>query len=116
MAIEENKTQPLTGSRLDQIKRTITGYTMETPNHADYFNQTLQELIDNDVTLEGDTLLAIKDLRRNLIDLALETELLKGSNLNGMTSNLFIENFTSISDITLTAGVHDPGNTMLVIR
>lgn len=116
MYIEPDKLQPLTGSRQDKIKRTIDGYTTDTPNHEDYFNHTLQQLVDNDVTLEADTLQPILDLRRNLIDLSLETELLKGAALNGMNSNLFIENFTSINDLTLTSGVHDQTGTMLVIR
>lgn len=116
MIIEPSKLQPLTGSRKDVMRKTIDGFREDTPNHADYFNRVLQQLIDNDVTLEGDTQQPILDLRRNLIDLSLETELLKGAALNGMNSNMFIENFTSTKDLTLTAGVHDQAGTMLVIR
>ncbi|KIL72558.1 hypothetical protein [Bacillus badius] len=116
MYIDLTKLQPLTGSRQEEIRKTIDGFTTSTPNHADYFNHALQQLIDNDATLEGDTLQAIKDTRRNIIDLALEVELLKGATLNGMTSNLFIENFSGVDDLQLTAGVHDEQNTMLVIR
>ncbi|MEK4030684.1 hypothetical protein MKZ02_19400 [Pseudobacillus sp. FSL P4-0506] len=116
MPIDETKLQPLTGSRQNAVRTTIDGFTTSTDAHADYFNHVFQQLVDNDATLEGDTLQAIKDLRRNMVDLALETELLKGATLNGMTSNMFIENFTSVLDINLTAGIHDPGNTMLVIK
>ncbi|MGG3803179.1 hypothetical protein [Metabacillus fastidiosus] len=116
MAINENILQPLTGERKLAVQKTISGFTTDTPVHADYMNHVLQQLVDNDATLEGDTLQAIKDLRRNQIDLALEVELLKGSNLSGMTSNIFIENFTTVNDIILTAGVHVVENTMIVIK
>lgn len=115
MYIDPSKLQQLTGTRKDLILKTIDGFKIDAPNHADYFNNVLQQLIDNDVTLEGDTLQAIKDLRRNQIDLALETELLKGATLNGMTSNIFIENFTSIVDVQLTAGAYNQQESMIYI-
>ena len=99
MPIDETKLIPLTGSRNDVIRKTIDGYLETTPNHADYFNRTLQQLIDNDVTLEGDTLQAIKDLRINQLNLALELETIKGSNSSGVGSNIFVESFNDTSDI-----------------
>ncbi|WP_251030092.1 hypothetical protein [Exiguobacterium sp. s181] len=97
--IDVTKLTPLTGSRNDVIRKTIDGYMETTPNHADYFNRTLQQLIDNDVTLEGDTLQAIKDLRINQLNLALELETIKGSNASGVSSNIFVESFTNTNDV-----------------
>ena len=99
MPIDVTKLTPLTGSRNDVIRKTIDGYLETTPSHADYFNRTLQQLIDNDVTLEGDTLQAIKDLRINQLNLALELETIKGSNASGVGSNIFVESFTNINDV-----------------
>lgn len=99
MPIDETKLIPLTGSRNDVIRKTIDGYMETTPNHADYFNRTLKQLIDNDVTLEGDTLQAIKDLRVNQLNLALELETIKGSNASGVSSNIFVESFVDTTDV-----------------
>nr|WP_251127240.1 hypothetical protein [Exiguobacterium sp. s162] len=89
----------MTGSRNDVIRKTIDGFLETTPNHADYFNRTLQQLIDNDVTLEGDTLQAIKDLRINQLNLTLELETIKGSNASGVGSNIFVESFVNTNDV-----------------
>jgi len=116
MPLDASKIQPLTGNRNDAIKKTIDGFKTATPAHADYLNNVLQQLVDNDTTLEGDTLQAIKDLRRNMVDLALEMELLRGGTLNGMTSNMFVDNFASVAGVTLTSGVHDAAINAVVIR
>lgn len=109
MPLDSTKLTPLTGSRKDAIQKTIDGFQTVTPNHADYFNNVLQQLIDNDVTLEGDTLQAIKDLRVNQLNIALELETLKGSNASGVSSNIFVESFVDTNDVISLNGAmkHD---------
>jgi hypothetical protein len=54
-------------------------------------------------------------LQLNFIDLAVETETLKGAILNGVTANIFVETFQTLDDITLTHGVYDAENKRILL-
>lgn len=112
MAVDPNKLTTLTGTRQDAVNKTISGFTTETPGHADYINQVFQQLIDNVATLDGDSADAVRTLRLNQIDLALELETLKGATLTGVTANIFVESFLATTDITSLNGAlkHDATN------
>ena len=43
----------------------------------------------------------------NIIDLALEVEVLKGAALTGVNANIIVESFLNLNDVTLTNGVYD---------
>jgi hypothetical protein len=108
MAVDQTKLTTLTGLILSAgVSKIISGFTTETPGHADYINHVLQQLANNDVTLEQDAADVIRNIRINIIDLAIEVETLKGATVNGVTANIFVETFINLNDVTLLRGTHD---------
>ena len=55
------------------------------------------------------------NINLNIIDMAVELEMLKGATLNGVTANIFVETFTNLNDINLMNGVYDSTNKRLVL-
>lgn len=49
---------------------------------------------------------------KNILEMALELETVKGAVLNGLTSNIYIESFIDVKDVTLLNGAtkHDSTN------
>jgi hypothetical protein len=46
----------------------------------------------------------------NIMDLAVNLETFKGATLTGVTANIFVETFLSLTDITLSHGIYDSTN------
>lgn len=59
--------------------------------------------IDQATTFTGD----LSKQNSNIIDLALEVEVLKGAALTGVNANIIIESFLNLNDVTLINGVYD---------
>ncbi|MFT4413178.1 hypothetical protein ACLM5H_04880 [Fredinandcohnia humi] len=97
------------------INREIKSLSIDTPAHADYFNEIYQQLIDNDVTIEQDTAEVVRALRINQINLAMELETLKRATLTGVDANIFVETFVNTEDITLSNGMYDSTNQKIYI-
>ena len=55
------------------------------------------------------------NINLNIIDMAVELETLKGTTLNGVTANIFVETFTNLNDINLMNGIYDSTNKRLVL-
>ena len=55
------------------------------------------------------------NINPNIIDMAVELETLKGTTLNGVTANIFVETFTNLNDINLMNGIYDSTNKRLVL-
>ncbi|CAM5798216.1 MULTISPECIES: hypothetical protein [Brevibacillus] len=53
---------------------------------------------------------------RNIVDLAIELETLKGATLNNVNANIYIETFREISDIRLWSGVFDSTAKRVVLK
>ncbi|WP_068793311.1 hypothetical protein [Brevibacillus laterosporus] len=58
---------------------------------------------------------ALRTIRINMVDIALELEMWTQATLNGVTANLFIETFETIDDITLQKGKYDKDNRKLYL-
>lgn len=49
----------------------------------------------------------VMNSEHNMIDLAIEVEILKNSALHGVDSNIIIETFQNLDDVNLVSGVYD---------
>ena len=58
---------------------------------------------------------ALRTIRINMVDIALELEMWTQATLNGVTANLFIETFETIDDVTLQKGKYDKDNRKLYL-
>ncbi|AUM66199.1 hypothetical protein C0R09_17605 [Brevibacillus laterosporus] len=58
---------------------------------------------------------ALRTIRINMVDIAMELEMWTQATLNGVTANLFIETFETIDDITLQKGKYDKDNRKLYL-
>ncbi|WDV47133.1 hypothetical protein PV797_05375 [Clostridiaceae bacterium M8S5] len=115
MIIDSLKLKPLKGLQYKDIKRIVQGFKTTTPDHANYFNQALQLLIDNDVTLDNLTNEAVRELKLNQMDIAIELETLKGALLTGVDSNIMVQTFEELEG-DLRFGVYNkPEKTLDII-
>ncbi|RPJ97296.1 hypothetical protein CW357_01115 [Rummeliibacillus sp. TYF005] len=57
----------------------------------------------------------IVDTNSNLIDVAIELEMLKASSLTGVNANIMIETFQNLNDVELVNGIYDSTNKRLYI-
>lgn len=58
---------------------------------------------------------AMIDTNSNIIDVAIELEMLKASSLTGVNANIMIETFQNLNDIELANGIYDATNKRLYI-
>ncbi|GIO03214.1 hypothetical protein J5TS2_38820 [Brevibacillus halotolerans] len=79
--------------------------------NTEQIEQALETIQDNG-QLNKD---ALRTIRINMVDIALELEMWTQATLNGVTSNLFIETFETIEDITLQKGKYDKDNRKLYL-
>ncbi|MGG1441579.1 hypothetical protein [Brevibacillus laterosporus] len=70
------------------------------------------ETIEDNGQLNKD---ALRTIRINMVDIAMELEMWTQATLNGVTSNLFIETFETIDDISLQKGKYDSANRKLYL-
>lgn len=57
----------------------------------------------------------IIDTNSNLIDVAIELEMLKASSLTGVNANIMIETFQNLNDVELVNGIYDSTNKRIYI-
>lgn len=115
MKIDSLKLETLTGVSKKDISKSVEGFKTSTPDHADYFNQALQQLIDNDVTLDNQTSEAVRSLKLNQLDMAVELEALKGAVLTGVDANVMVQTFEELEG-NLEYGIYDNEEKKLVIK
>lgn len=104
MAIDQGVLTTLTGVIQAAVSKEINGFTTQTPGHADYWNAVLQQLIDNDVTIQEDVGRVVKDLRMNLMELKIQYETDKKAEVTGVNASLFTETFANLDDVILGNG------------
>lgn len=92
----------------------------------DWFNEVKATLSTNTVSnlysliealdIRTDTLEEqMIDTNSNLIDVAIELEMLKASSLTGVNANIMIETFQNLNDVELVNGIYDSTNKRLYI-
>ncbi|MCR8985716.1 hypothetical protein NW801_11775 [Brevibacillus laterosporus] len=79
--------------------------------NTEQIEQALETIQDNG-QLNKD---ALRTIRINMVDIALELEMWTQATLNGVTANLFIETFETIDDVTLQKGKYDKDNRKLYL-
>ncbi|WP_432662450.1 hypothetical protein R9X47_18155 [Wukongibacter baidiensis] len=115
MMIDSLKLQTLIGVSKKEMSKSVEGFKTSTPDHADYFNQALQQLIDNDMTLENQTNEAVRSLKLNQLDIAVELETLKGAVLTGVNANVMVQTFSDLEG-TLIQGIYNNMEKKLIVK
>ena len=82
-----------------------------TPVNAANMNNIENGVYQISQDIDGDaTVLTLRNLNLNILDLAAELEMFKTSELTGVDSYLFLETFTNADDIELYDGILDVSN------